>query len=231
MSVELAICDLPKRLGIAETENDLILKDVLEIWGAVYFEELGWFDKFDDSLLRDGYQDRACYLVAQDKMPIGTLRIIVGNSAHPVPIQRFADISHFVQTGKIAEFTRVMVNPDQRKRESPLFPFGVYRALMRTAIQWCVLNGIWTIAMNVRARGEPNSIINTLIPYGFEETGIMISDEFDGQNPLCTACILDVRQIFQKFYLRQDRLVDYTMTRSVTSQRNIVALNHVRVQF
>lgn len=172
---------------------------VLAVWHDVYFRELGWFDSFGPEVLNDGYQDRSTYVVAHDETgePMGTVRMVTSLS-EPLPVERFVDLSPWLEpTLPKVELTRLMVKASHRKQRSADFPFGVYRQLLRTAIRWSSLQGIQSIVLNVRARGEPDTILNSLVSLGFQETQVCIPDEFDTSFPACTLVFLDLRTFFK----------------------------------
>lgn len=176
-----------------------LLSDVLYVWQRVYFEELQWFPTFSEALLDDGYAEQSIYLVAratEDRRAIGTARLVLSRSGR-LPVERFVDLSNWTtKPGGNAELTRLMVIQEHRKGARPGYPNGVYRSLMKAALHWCQSAGIGTLALNVRARGEPNSIIGSLDVYGARDVGLVIHDEFDSSNPRCAPVLIDVDHVF-----------------------------------
>ena len=127
------ICSVTAREYLAVT------RDVLDVWEDVYGRELGWFPPGVAVTLKDEYSHRSEYLVAYDDTSgsaVGTLRIVKGVYT-PLPIERFVSLQSWLDPAapKI-ELTRLMVKDRWRKRASPVYPFGIYRALMRSAFQW-----------------------------------------------------------------------------------------------
>lgn len=172
---------------------------MLHVWRRVYFEELGWFATFSEGLLDDGHANRSIYLVAYamgDRQPIGTARLVVSEWAK-LPVERFVDLSSWTaHSGGRAELTRLMVPEEHRKGARPGHPHGVYRSMMKAAFHWCRSAGVGTLVLNVRARGEPNSIIGSLDIYGARDVGVLIDDEFDPSNPRCAPVLIDVERVF-----------------------------------
>lgn len=200
--------------AVTEADDAESIRDMLHIWRAVYFEELGWFRDFDDALWQDDFSDSAVHLVAylSDGEPAGTMRIVRDVGAG-VPVGRFIDLSEWRELDGygLVEFTRLMVLPRYRKMSMPGYPFGVYRALMKAALGICLRNADWRILMYVRRRSEDHSILRSLIELGFRETGLDIPDEFDPLNPPCTAVVLDLRDLVSSAFRGGSPLLSYAL--------------------
>lgn len=211
-------------LSVTNANPPVATRDILGIWADVYGRELGWLTQCDESSLADGYGERSEFLVAYDpsgETSVGVVRM-VKSTTDPLPVERFTSLRPWC--GKDApkiELTRLMVRGDWRKRAFPGYPFGIYRALLRSAFQWCRAREYRYIALNVRARGEPHSIIGSLDYYGFTDTRIRIPDEFDPQYPDCTPILIDVDEFFRKNSESEDPLLRYTTSLSEPSDRLI----------
>ncbi len=207
---------LPKGLpasfdGGPEAVPSASLDHVSAIWRAVYFRELRWFKIYDDRLLFDEYFERAQFLIAYgpDRRPLGTARLVLP-AGGPLPVERYCDLSQWIDRRTAIELTRIMVLPAYRKRHLPGYPFGVYRALLRAAFGFAESRRFDSVVLNVRAPGEPDSILPSLQVYGPLETGLAIRDEFDLRNPLCTPVIVNLARMKTLAATRGDPLLLYS---------------------
>lgn len=195
---------------------EAVKRDILTIWREVYLKELGWLSHCDESSLSDAYADRSSFIVAYDSSgvtPIGTARM-VKSLGRSLPVERFVSLDRWCKPDlPKVELTRLMVRQNWRKQSSVSYPFGVYRALMRAAFRWAHAQSMRYLVLNVRARGTPNSIIDSLDAYGFSDTGVRIPDEFNACFPDCSPVIIDVKEFFRVCCNADDPLLAYTTSK------------------
>lgn len=201
-------------------------RSILDIWRDVYYAELGWFTECTEAYFEDAYAQHAHFLVAYDQVgetALGTTRLVLGGDGD-LPVERFASLAPWCRpdTPKV-ELTRLMVRKAWRGKAVGGYPFGVYRGLLRSAFHWCQHQGIRYVVLNVRARGEPQSIIRSLDEYGFIDTGRRIPDEFDRKFPDCTPVLLDLSSFFKRGQGACSPLIAYTISPTAPSD----ALVHV----
>jgi hypothetical protein len=188
-----SICSSNGMIKLARSKVQIA--DVRALWKRVYKDELSWIG--ESSLIDHELHNcpNAEHYVAYDenREAVGTMRALFGNYK-TLPTASLTDVKLCdAEDLEIwAEFGRLMVNSDVRRRKSISYPYGVFAGLCKFAIARCVVKNIRHVVTNVQCRGEPNSLVNSLVIAGFQETNTRFYDEYSKDNPPCTALHLDI---------------------------------------
>lgn len=179
----------------ASNERDLAI--INSLWRSVYENELGWIaSSLTPTSDCINHVDADYYLATDDRgTGVGTLRILFGPH-ELLPTFQLAQITlkGTRSDPRFAEFGRLMVVPEWRKRRPHGYPFGIFAGLLQHAIRRCLERDTYFVITNVQCRGYALSLVNSLRLAGFRETGATFPDELCPDNPPCTALILNIHE-------------------------------------
>ncbi|RMU83969.1 hypothetical protein ALP22_01363 [Pseudomonas coronafaciens pv. porri] len=205
--------DFKGRVQLAQ--SDLELASVKAVWQEVYSEELGWLDRDATDPRNDRYHTSSVYLLATDDggEPVGVMRMIIDGD-QGLPIDKFADISAVRERaqGALIECARLMVPARYRDRIFAAYPYGIFAALVKAALQYCLREKNYNVLANCFL-DTPHTPINALAHMGFNDLNIRFKDELH-ESSECTVLHLDIRDMLSIFYGPEKSLGHYIMTRA-----------------
>jgi hypothetical protein len=179
------------RVHLARTDRELQGVDAL--WRAVYGRERGWLSELTPGpLYRDEFHEHSSYIVAEcNGQAIGTMRL-VHDSPRGLPVDRFADLSAAKRDRNVVECQRLMVLPEYRKSRNRVeMPFGVYPALIRATVQYCLRKGVTHVFADLFTSTDTTPM-QSLECLGFKRVGSEFVD-YDLKEPSkSVALVLDV---------------------------------------
>jgi N-acyl-L-homoserine lactone synthetase len=182
-----------------------------ELWNDVYGRELGWLSPDAELIHRDRYHPHSTYLMAMaEGEVVGTMRL-VSDSPVALPIEQFVSISDLREPDRrLIECQRLMIRDRYRNKRWPEFPFGVFAALAKACIHWCVLNGQTHIIADVFS-GTQTTPIAPLLALGFEETGKEFVDTELDEPDKSLALLLPVAELFSRPFRTRSPFYRYLM--------------------
>lgn len=162
---------------IVEAKQPEELRAVASIWRDVYGGELGWLNRAECNPLNDRYHPHAHYLLATgfdtergEKVPLGTLRVVL-DSSEGLPVEQFFPLSPIKhRLGRIGETQRLMVLSRYRAARPKGCPFGVFGALARANVQYCLQNRFDHLVVDAFLSSETTPI-DAFKALGFEAFG------------------------------------------------------------
>lgn len=195
----------------AESESDFAM--VEEVWKEVYFEELGWLKEQGCDPRSDRYHGSSKYVLAKDENgePIGVMRVVV-NSRIGLPIEQFIDIADIKTRceGRIIECARLMVPKRHRDVRIPGYPFGVYAAMVKATLHYCLQEGIYDVMANCFKYTETTPI-KSLLQFGFKDLNMEFVDDLS-EASVCTALHLDIRDMLSGMYAAKRKFSCYMIS-------------------
>ncbi|SDX04178.1 Acetyltransferase (GNAT) domain-containing protein [Pseudomonas syringae] len=200
---------------VQRARSDLELASVSAIWKEVYSEELGWLDRDNTDPRNDRYHTNSVYLLATDDSgaPVGVMRMIVDGD-QGLPIDKFADISALRENaqGTLIECARLMVPARYRDQVFAAYPYGIFAALVKAALQYCLKEKNYNVLANCFLDTQ-NTPIKALTHLGFKDLNIHFSDELH-ETSLCTLLHLDIKDMLSLFYGPEKSIGHYIMARA-----------------
>ncbi len=155
---------------------------------AIYGTELGWLSRGEELLTRDKYHPHARYLLAwAGGIPVGLMRIVADSSVG-LPVESFIDVSDFKCPHGSIECQRLMVLSQYRSFRCRHFPFGVFGALLKAAIQYCCSSDVRQILADLFLATKTTPL-KRLCKLGFVETGLTFHDNELGVEGLSTVLV------------------------------------------
>ncbi|MCI3944927.1 GNAT family N-acetyltransferase [Pseudomonas syringae] len=195
--------------------SDLELASVKAIWQEVYSEELGWLDRDDTDPRNDRYHAHSVYLLATDDSgaPVGVMRMIIDGD-QGLPIDKFADISATRENaqGALVECARLMIPARYRDQTFAAYPYGIFAALVKAALQHCLKEKNYNVLANCFL-DTPHTPIKALAHMGFNDLNIRFQDELHEASE-CTVLHLDIKDMLSIFYGPEKSLGHYIMARA-----------------
>jgi N-acyl-L-homoserine lactone synthetase len=184
---------------------------VNELWTDVYGRELGWLPPNASLGHRDRYHPHSTYLMAMaEGQVVGTMRL-VSDSPVGLPIEQFVSISDLREPDRrLIECQRLMIRDTYRNKRWPELPFGVFAALAKACIHWCVLNGSTHIIADVFS-GTQTTPIAPLLALGFEHTGKEFVDTELDEPDKSLALLLAVGELFSRPFRTRSPFYRYLM--------------------
>lgn len=184
---------------------------VTGLWNDVYGRELGWLSSDRSLGHRDKYHPHSTYLMAMAEGDVaGTMRL-VSDSPMGLPVEQFVSISDLREPDRrLIECQRLMIRHDYRNRRWPEFPFGVFAALAKACIHWCVLDGATHIIADVFS-GTDTTPVAPLLALGFEETGKEFIDTELDEPDRSLALLLPVAELFSRPFRTRSPFYRYLM--------------------
>ncbi|MBP1141049.1 hypothetical protein JOE29_003000 [Pseudomonas sp. PvP009] len=195
--------------------SDIELALVKAVWQEVYSEELGWLDGDDTDPRNDRYHANSVYLLATDEegAAVGVMRMIIDGD-QGLPIDNFADISGIRATaqGALIECARLMVPARHRDQIFSAYPYGIFAALVKAALQYCLKEKNHDVLANCFI-DTPHTPIKALAHMGFRDLNIRFRDELH-ETSECTVLHLDIKDMLSIFYGPEKSLGHYIMARA-----------------
>ncbi|MGW5456631.1 N-acyl amino acid synthase FeeM domain-containing protein [Nocardia sp. NPDC003979] len=201
----------PHDTGVYLAESDADIDNVDRVWLAVYGKELGWLSSENIPTARDRYFKHGSFLLAVVRGHIvGTMRL-VRDSEDKLPVEQFASIDAFREPSRrLVECQRLMVLGHYRNQVQPEMPYGVFGALVKGCLHWCIRNNYSHIIADL-FRETPTTPIDPLLALGFSETGIEFVDTELDEPCVSTALILDVGELFSRSFRSDSPFYQYLM--------------------
>lgn len=219
---------------LADSEEDF--DSVEALWRDVYGDELGWLPKASQPLRRDRYHQHSVYLIARIAgQAVGTMRL-VRDSAEGLPIEQFVSIQQLRDPldQRLVECQRLMISDKWRNTRTPDMPHGVFAALTKGCLHWCLTNNFSHIIADL-FENTPTTPVTPLLAIGFENTGISFIDTELEEPDISTALLLNVGELFSRPYrcatpfyrylMEPDNAVDVYHTRPISTFRQLIASN------
>ncbi|MDQ2583485.1 GNAT family N-acetyltransferase [Saccharothrix yanglingensis] len=182
------------RLATIESDFD----DVDTVWREVYGREHGWLPADAPALHKDRYHPNSAYLIAAaDGHPVGTMRLVV-DTPEGLPIEQFTGIDALrVGDRRLVECQRLMVMGEYRNRRAPGMPYGVFAALVKGCLHWCLRHGYSHIVADLFLNTSTTPMA-PLLALGFTETGIEFVDSELDEPDRSVALLLELGELFSR---------------------------------
>ncbi|OLR94849.1 N-acyl amino acid synthase FeeM domain-containing protein [Actinokineospora bangkokensis] len=183
-------------MACADSDYD----EVDGLWRAVYGREHGWLPPDAPELHKDWFHPHSAYLLAATGgRVVGTMRLVRDSSLR-LPIEQFADITALRGEGRrLVECQRLMILEEFRNQRYPEMPYGVFAALSKGCLHWCLRNGYSHIVADL-FRNTATTPMGPLLALGFTETGIEFVDTELDEPDTSTALLLDTGELFSRGY-------------------------------
>jgi hypothetical protein len=207
---EPAVLSNDSGVFVATSESDLDNVDTL--WREVYGQEYGWLPADSPALHKDWYHPHSAYLVAAvNGRAVGTMRL-VADSPQQLPIEQFTSIEQLRDPGRrrLIECQRLMVLKEYRNTRQAGMPFGVFGALVKGCLHWCLRNGFSHIVADLFVNTATTPMA-PLLAIGFEETGIEFVDTELDEPDLSVALLLDLGELFSRSFRSSSPFYRYLM--------------------
>ncbi|UMP00001.1 N-acyl amino acid synthase FeeM domain-containing protein [Amycolatopsis sp. EV170708-02-1] len=181
---------------IASTESDL--DDVDDLWREVYGHQYGWLPVNAPALHKDHYHHNSTYLLGvSEGRAVGTMRL-VRDSPQRLPVEQFTSIEELrAEERRLIEVQRLMIIDEYRNRRVPGMPFGVFAALIKGCLHWCLRNGYSHIVADLFLN-TATTPMSPLLALGFQQTGIEFVDTELDEPDRSVALLLEVGELFSR---------------------------------
>ncbi|MBB5953858.1 hypothetical protein FHS29_000428 [Saccharothrix tamanrassetensis] len=183
---------------LAGAESDF--DDVDAIWREVYGREYGWLPADAPALHKDAFHPHSTYLLASaGGRAVGTMRLVV-DSERRLPIEQFTAIDELRDDDRrLIECQRLMVLGEYRNRRVPGMPYGVFAALIKGCLHWCLRNSYSHIVADL-FRSTATTPMKPLLSLGFTETGIEFVDRELDEPDRSVALLLHIGELFSRSF-------------------------------
>ncbi|MGV8894367.1 MAG: hypothetical protein ACOH2K_15785 [Burkholderiaceae bacterium] len=198
-------------LCLAQTIQDF--EAVSEIWREVYCEELGWLTPKDCDPSDDAYHAASKYILARDSsgVPVGAMRV-VHYGTRGLPIEQFVDLTEIKSrcSNQVIECARLMVPQRCRDLRTESYQFGIYAAMVKATLHYCMQEGIYDVLANCFKYTETTPI-KSLQQFGFVDLGLEFMDDLNEASP-CTALHLNIKTMLARMYSDKRKLNRYMIS-------------------
>ncbi|MEU6586872.1 GNAT family N-acyltransferase [Nocardia sp. NPDC046763] len=198
--------------GVFMATRDTDYASVDAIWREVYGHECGWLPPDAPALHDDRYHENSAYLIAViGGRAVGTMRL-VRDSDLGLPVEQFASIRELRGGGKrtLIECQRLMIVSRHRNTRVADMPYGVFAALVKGCLHWCIRNGYTHIVADLFLNTETTPMA-PLLALGFDETGIKFVDTELSEPDESVALLLEIGELFSRPFRSGNPFYRYLM--------------------
>lgn len=203
----------PDGFAVYPAATDSDLDEVEKMWQAVYGHEYGWLPADAPVLHKDNYHPYSVYLLAAvSGSVVGTMRLVM-DSAQRLPIEQFASIDVLRGDGdrRMIECQRLMILADVRNKRYDEMPFGVFAALVKGCLHWCLRNH-WSHIVADLFLDTATTPMTSLLALGCVKTDIEFVDTELDEPSRSVALLLDTGELFSRSYRCDNPFYRYLST-------------------